>query len=225
MMNIKLILVCKEGDARQAYLNEMKALGIEVDVVSSYYEFLKTRASTPYQGLMINLVTQMKMSVEEKNVSKEILGFFPTLRLKWDAESGSIRNISFGKTTTSGSLKEFIHTECQSFTARAVRLNMRKIVHLNASLSNDESMDEKALERTVTINLSKGGCFLFSGRDWSNAPKIWLIIKELADKTPITGDIRWSVEWGKQMTIPGIGLSFKHIKSSQLEELVHKCTL
>ena len=225
MMNMKLILVCKEGDARQAYLNEMKALGVEVDVVSSYYEFLKTRVSTPYQGLMIDLVTQMKMSVEEKNVSKEILGFFPTLQLKWDAESGSIRNISIGKTTTSGSLKEFIHTECQSFTARAVRLNMRKVVHFNVLLSNDESMDEKALERTVTINISKGGCFLFSGRDWSNTPKAWFIINELQDKTPIAGDIRWSVEWGKQMTIPGIGLSFKHIKPSQLEELVNNCSL
>ena len=112
-MNMKLILVCKEGDARQAYLNEMKALGVEVDVVASYYEFLKTRTSTPYQGLMIDLVTQMKMSMEEKNVSKEILGFFPTIQLKWDAESGSIRNISLGKTTSSGSLKEFIHNECQ----------------------------------------------------------------------------------------------------------------
>jgi hypothetical protein len=225
MMVMKLILVCKEGEARQAYLNEMKVLGVEVDVVSSYYEFLKTRISNPYQGLMIDLVTQMKMSLEEKNVSKEILGFFPTLRLKWDAESGSIRNISIGKTTASGSLKEFIHTECQSFTARAVRLNMRKVVHFNVLLSYDGSMDEKNLERTVTINISKGGCFLFSGRDWSNTPKTWLIINELQDKTPITGVIRWSVEWGKQMTIPGFGLSFKHIKPSQLEELVHNCTL
>jgi hypothetical protein len=224
-MNMKLILVCKEGDARQAYLNEMKALGVEVDVVSSYYEFFKTRASTPYQGLMIDLVTQMKMAVEEKNVSKEILGFFPTIQLKWDAESGSIRNISLGKATTSGSLKEFIHTECQSFMARAVRLNMRKIVHLNVLLSNDESMNEKALERTVTINISMGGCFLFSGRDWLNAPKAWFIINELQDNIPIAGDIRWSVEWGKQMMMPGIGLSFKHIKPSQLEELVNKCTL
>jgi hypothetical protein len=32
MMNMKLILVCKEGDARQAYLNEIKAMGVEVDV-------------------------------------------------------------------------------------------------------------------------------------------------------------------------------------------------
>ena len=44
---------------------------------------------------MIDLVTQMKMSAEEKNIAKEMLGIFPAIQLKWDAESGSIRNISF----------------------------------------------------------------------------------------------------------------------------------
>ena len=31
---------------------------------------------------------------------------------------------------------EFINTECQSFKARAVRLNMRKMVHFNVLLSD-----------------------------------------------------------------------------------------
>jgi hypothetical protein len=220
--SMKLILVCKEGDARQAYLDETKALGVEVDVISSFYELLQTMTSNTYQGLMIDLVTQMKMSLEEKDVSKEILGFFPTIQLKWYAESGSICNISSGKTTTGGSLKEFINTECQSFTARAIRLNIRKMVHFNVLLSNDESMHEKFLERTVTINISKGGCFLFSDRDWSSCPNAWFIITELQDKTPMAGNIHWSVEWGNQMTIPGIGIGFKYIKQSQIAGLVDR---
>ena len=217
---MKLILICKEGEARQAYLNEIAAMGVSVDAVSSYSEFLNTKAINPYQGLMIDLVTQMKMSAEEKNISKELLGIFPTIQLKWDVESRSIRNISFGNRTTSNSLKDFINTECQSFRARAVRLNMRKMVHFNVLLSNDEAMDEKNLEHTVTINISKSGCFLFSGRAWTKYPTAWLIINDLQDKTLIAGDIRWSVEWGKQRVIPGIGISFKEIKPSQIEELI-----
>ena len=31
-MSAKLILLCKEGDAREAYLKEAKAIGVEVDV-------------------------------------------------------------------------------------------------------------------------------------------------------------------------------------------------
>lgn len=219
-MSIKLILVCKEGESRQAYLHYTKALGVDVDFVSSFYEFLQSMIKNPYQGLIIDLVTQMKMTVEEKNVSKEILGFFPTIYLKWYADSGSICHIFPDKTSTYGSLEEFINIECQSFTARAVRLNTREMVHFNVLLSNDESMHEKFLERTVTINISKGGCFLFSGRDWSSYSTAWLIITELQDKTPIEGNVHWSVGWGNQMTIPGIGIGFKYITKSQIEELV-----
>jgi hypothetical protein len=222
---MKLLLVCKEGNARQAYLDETKALGIDVDVFPSFYDFLKTMANTPYQGLLIDLETQMKMSLEEKNVSKAILEFFPTLQLKWHAESRSLRNISLGMKTTNVSLKEFIITECQSFTARAVRLNMRNMVNFNVLLSTDESMYERFLERTVTINVSRGGCFLSSGRDWSNYATAWFIINELQDKTPIAGNIHWSVEWGKQMTIPGIGVGFRYIKQSQIEELINHRSL
>jgi hypothetical protein len=222
---MKLILVCKEGAARQAYLNETKALGVEVDAVSSFYEFLQQMYCNPYQGLLIDLVTQMKMSLEEKNVSKEILGFFPTIQLKWHAESGSIKNISYGKTTTCRTLQEFIHMECPSFTPRAVRLNTRKMFHLNVLLSTDESMHEKFLERTVTVNISKSGCFLFSCKDWSNCKNAWFIANELRDKTPIAGNVRWSVEWGKLTMIPGIGISFNHIKQSQIEEWIEKCAL
>lgn len=217
---MKLILICKEGEARQAYLNEMAAIGVDIDVVSSYSEFLSTKAINPYHGLMIDLVTQMKMSAEEKNIAKDMLGFYPAIQLKWDAESGSIRNISFGNRTTSSSLKDFINTECQSFKARAIRLNMRKMVHFNVLLSNDEAMDEKNLERTVTINISKSGCFLFSGWAWTKYSTAWFIINDLQDKTLIAGDIRWSVEWGKRRVIPGIGISFKEIKPSQIEELI-----
>ena len=223
---MKLVLICKEGEARQAYLNEIAAIGVDVDVVSSYSEFLNTKAMNSYQGLMVDLVTQMKMSGEEKSIAKDMLEFYPTIQLKWDAQSGSIRNISSGKRATSNtidefiSIREFISRECQAFEARAIRQSMRKMVHFNVLLSTDEKMDEKNMERTVTINMSKSGCFMFSGRVWRKHPTVWFIMHDLKDKTPVSGDIRWSVEWGKQRVIPGIGIRFKQIKPSQIEELI-----
>jgi hypothetical protein len=50
-------------------------------------------------------------------------------------------------------------------------------------------------------------------------------INELQDKTPISGDIRWKMEWGKTMMIPGIGINFKQIKANQREELIDKYSL
>ena len=225
---MKLVLICKEGEARQAYLNEIDAIGVDVDVVSSCSEFLNTKAMNSYQGLMVDLVTQMKMSGEEKSIAKDMLEFYPTLQLKWDAQSGSIRNISCGKRATSDtidefiSIREFISRECQAFEARAIRQSMRKMVHFNVLLSTDEIMDEKNMERTITINMSKSGCFMFSGRVWRKHLTVWFIMHDLKDKTPVSGDIRWSVEWGKRRVIPGIGIRFKQIKPSQMEELIGK---
>jgi hypothetical protein len=223
---MKLILICKEGESRQAYLTEIATIGVDVDVVSSYSEFLNTKAINSYQGLMVDLVTQMKMSADERIIAKDILEFYPTIQLKWDAESGSISNISFGKSATRNTMREFISirdfisSECQSFKARAIRQSMRKMIHFNVLLSTEERMDEKYLERTVTINMSKSGCFVFSGRVWTKYPTVWFIMNDLKDKTLISGDIRWSVEWGKRRVIPGIGIRFKQIKPSQIEELI-----
>jgi hypothetical protein len=224
-MSVKLILVCREGEARQAYLNEAKAIGMQIDVVSAYGELFNAMIETPYQGVMVDLITSMKASKEEKGIAQEIIEVFPIIQLKWDDESKVIRTISLSKSQNSDSLADFVSTECEAFSPLAIRLNVRKSIHFNTVICREEKMTEKNIEKTVTINASKGGCFLFSVQDWSRSLQAWIIINELQDKTPISGDIRWKMEWGKTMMIPGIGINFKQIKTNQLEELTDKYSL
>ena len=224
-MSIKVILVCKEGASRQAYLNEAKKIGFEVDTVSTFGELFQAMINNPYQGVMVDLVTSMKSSREEKGVAQEILDVFPLVQLKFENETGTIHTISFGNSSGSSSLTDFINSECRIFSPRAIRLSARKSINFNVVMSKEESMNEKLLERTVTVNASQGGCFLFSSQDWSNTTNVWFTLNELQDKSPIKGDIRFVVSWGKNMAIPGIGISFKQIKPAQLEELTNKYLL
>ncbi len=224
-MSVKVILVCKEGAAREAYLNETKKNGVEVDTVSSFGELFQAMITNPYQGVLIDLITSMKASREEKGMAQEILDVFPLIQLKLDNETGDIRTISYGSSSGDGSLSDFLDNDCRIFTSRAIRLNARKSINFNVVMSKEEHMNEKLLERTATINASQGGCFLFSSQDWVNTPNVWLIISELQDKSPIQADIRFVASWGKRMVIPGIGISFKQIKPSQLEELTQKYSL
>ena len=46
--------------------------------------------------------------------------------------------------------------------------------------------------------------------------KVWMIIKDFDDDTPIKGEVRWRIEWGKAPQIPGIGLKFNKINKYQL---------
>jgi hypothetical protein len=224
-MAMKVILVCKEGASRQAYLNEAKNIDVEVDTVSTFGELFQAMITIPYQGVMIDLITSMKASREEKGVAQEILDVFPLIQVKLENETGNIRTISFGNSAGNGSLTDFISNECRVFTPRVIRFSARKFINFNVLLYKEELTNRKLREHTVTMNASLDGCFVFSTQYWSNSSSVWLIINELNDQSPIKGDIHWVVPWGKNMTIPGIGIKFTEIKTEQLEELADKYSL
>ena len=225
LMSIKLVLICKEGEARQAYLKEAKAIGIELDIVSSYGELHKAMIANPYQGILIDLITSMKIAKEDRSLVQGILEEFPVVQLKWENETNKIRIFSSGNTSSSDSLASFINTDCKNFPARSIRRNIRKPINFNVTMSKTEVLYEKYLEYTVTINVSRGGCFLFPTRQWNPSENVWFIINELQDKTPIVGDVRWCVAWGQTMRMPGIGVSFKQIEPTQMDELINKYSL
>ncbi len=223
-MAMRLILVCKEGPSRTAYLREASSIGIEVDTVDSFGNLLKMMITRSYQGIMVDLITSVKSSREDKSIAQNVLDVFPVIQLKWDQQTNSIHTISSGA-ASSGTLAHFIAHECQPFRPRAVRLNVRKCVNFNTLICKNNDMDPLQTERSVTVNFSKGGCFLFSCQTWSNISKIWMVIHELDDKTPIQGEIRWRQLWGKSMAIPGIGLQFTQLTPGQKAQLEEKYSI
>jgi hypothetical protein len=218
----KVLLVCKESEAKEAYLRELEATAAEVDAVASFGEVLKGMADTAYQGVVIDLITSIKASKEEKGLLYEILDVFPILQVRWDGDSRSIRTISSGKASGAGSLAEFITVQCEPFTPRTIRNSPRKPLNFNVLIYREESMQRDVPERTVTINVSKRGCFLFSAEDRMDGGNVWLTINELEDKTSIVGVVRWSIKWGRAMVMPGFGVAFESITPRQIDELVNK---
>jgi Tfp pilus assembly protein PilZ len=86
-------------------------------------------------------------------------------------------------------------------------------------LSENKEFSAEHCERTVTVDLSREGCFVFSVRDWKPGDSAWFTIKELRDNTPICGLVRWCLKWGEGMRVPGIGLKFTEITESQAREI------
>ena len=75
------------------------------------------------------------------------------------------------------------------------------------------------------VNVSIGGCFIYTIDDWEIDAEVTMVIEELKDQTPIEGSVRWKRAWGESMQIPGIGVQFGNIRPAQLEEFSAKAKL
>lgn len=60
---------------------------------------------------------------------------------------------------------------------------------------------------------------MLSNDTWQSKEHVWFILKELEDQTPIRGEVRFVIPWGKAMRFPGIGICFEEITENQREEL------
>jgi Tfp pilus assembly protein PilZ len=97
---------------------------------------------------------------------------------------------------------------------------MRKAINFNVILGPHPDLSRRKVEKSVTLNVSQGGCYLYSVRKWKANETAWFVFKELDDLTPIQADVRWCVPWGTSMKIPGIGVQFRNLQDTHLEQFI-----
>ena len=221
-MKKKVILVCEDGNARKAYLDHIKPHGVHVDTVSSLKELHKSLIENSYNGVMIDMKTKIRARRNEKELVYKILELYPAAQLLYDEKAGMIRAHFIGKSSGSGSIDTFINVECQSFNERSIRSNSRKKIHFNVILSKNGDFAEKSVDRAVTLDISKGGCFIYSIDFWELGSSVWLVLKELVNNQPIEGKVKWVKCWGERMQIPGFAVEFEKISKDQLVEMFDK---
>ena len=106
-----------------------------------------------------------------------------------------------------------------------IRSAIRRTIHFNVVLSKSGNFTANEVEKTVTLNVSRDGCYILTTQQFEDRSSVAFIIKELDHRTPIVGEIRWVIPWGKTMRIPGIGIKFEDIHCDQHAEMVEKYNL
>lgn len=104
------------------------------------------------------------------------------------------------------------------YKVRAMRSRRTDLV-LNVTLLDDPRLGLDKGERTVVVNLSKTGCFLFTSRDLALGQTLWMVINEFEDHTPIELKLCWRRGWGTPMSMPGIGACFVAMTPMQYVQL------
>ncbi len=222
MKNTRILLVVKNDTARDAYVEILDKIGVAFDTVTSFAEASSKARNTPYNGLLVDVLTLIRSDQNEKSIALECMNFYPSTQIKWDAKCKTIHLLIFSQPSCSeaeSTLRMFIEERCKPFAARSLRVFSRKNIILNLLFSLDCHCSDEKASKTFSLDISQGGCFIHTVQVLDNRQAVWLRILELSDQTPIKATVCWQRHWGLKRQIPGIGVRFESISEAQKKEI------
>jgi PilZ domain len=220
---INILLICREGDSRKAFSDQMAESCASILPVSDLKEYFASHSHAILSGIMVDMPTYMRFTEDEKRVLGELVEIFPAMRIKCNEQTGEIRTLPFS-TRMPGvmSLVEFAASCCEQFTPRRVRLDERSSKQWNILLKRDHGQESPAT-KTASLNISMGGCFVVCFEPWNVGDTGWLTVKEVEGLGEIKFTVCWVRQWGEKSHLPGMGLGFAGLTESQREILGRHC--
>ena len=216
----RILLVAQPGEACTLYEAALQRSGAQVDTVAAIDTFYGAVTHFAYNGIVIDIPTKIKALSDHKDLVYSIIDRFPVIQVNFDRRSRRVRALLYGHHERTGCLEDLIRERCWHTPPRKLRSEERKRLHYNVLLSTQRQFNPQTLIRTVTIDVSMNGCFLFSVARFQLGALVWMRIMDLYDKTPISGIVRHKRNWGETMRLPGIGVEFQKIKESQRRALL-----
>jgi len=214
-----VLLVSRSASRTQIYREALDARGISCLAISELKEVAILASGTPLSGVLLDMPVLIKASPTDKTATEDILKALPSAYLNIAPATDSIKLLTANDTQgIAKSIDEFAEL-CKDFTPRMVRPKDRYPLHLQALLMTTA---QDSPERTVTLNVSPKGCFLFSSNpELQLEQQVSIQFIGLADTTPVIGTICWLRHWGtSKHHIPGIGVTFTTISDTQQAQII-----
>ena len=220
MKKINVALFCRKNNFLNNYLSQLNNLESLVNVVHSISDLKIALKEKQYNGILVDVSSLMREPKNDRLHFQKLIDIFPVVQLNWNRIDKKCGALFYGKEKNIENIDEFISKACRTFKPRTVRSNDRRNTNLNSLICKSNGFSNDDVERTITINISQTGCFMFSVQNWELNENVWIIFKELKIKTHISGKIVRINKWGRNMSFPGIGIHFTEIKHEQRLEIV-----
>ncbi|MFO7600184.1 MAG: PilZ domain-containing protein [Candidatus Desulfacyla sp.] len=217
-MDTRILLIAMENGERNIYCEAIRGFGVKVSAVPSLKGLNADVTDLYFHGVVIDMPTKIYALKNDREFIYSTLRKFPAAHVSIEKESRQIRVFYPGQ-DPGATLLDFINDKCRPFTPRRLGYHIRKEIHFNVILSKDRDSEISTSEKTVTVDVSEKGCFLFSVQDWAPGDTAWLTVVELSDRTPISAQVCRCVKWGTAMQVPGIGVKFNEINELQTKEI------
>lgn len=195
-MKVCAVIALRE-DTRNRIATALRSLGMEPISLGALAELPPMLSQVPVSGILLEVLASLKASPLDKENTQELLDFYPFAKFR--VQGSSVLVLGQGD-----SLEEFVGN-CQRFKPRCIRREPRKAMHRAVLLSADDNFS--TAEQTVTINVSEGGCFVYSVKEWNEGGPVWLRLPGSAGT--LNGKVRSRLTWGNDRYIPGIGIELE----------------
>lgn len=197
---MNLVVIANDEGKHKTIAAQLKADDINLIAISALSELPQLLKEIPVSGILLDLVTSTRSSSNDKEATNELIQLYPHAKVK-------IINDEVLVLGSGVSLEQFAE-DCKKFKPRTIRKSERKIRHIAFLLSADSSFEN--YEKVVTLNISDGGCFVYSVSEWQEGDRVWL--RFIDNDSVMTGVVRWWQPWGNNKKMPGIGIKFDEKK-------------
>jgi hypothetical protein len=221
-MKPQILLAVADDRRRGIYEAFLKKERVICQSVSSLRDVATQTAKQPYNAIFLDMPLMDRASHYEKSLVDDALRALPHARINTSASTGEISILVSGEAHESSQTpEEYLHYCCEQ-PVKIVLPRNRIPLHLNAVLAHQA--ETRIAERTVCIDISPGGCFLFSVTDEITPQSpVWLSLIILNDPSPISATVCWKREWGMTNEIPGVGIRFESMTAQQEAQILTLC--
>ena len=216
----KIVLIASDDNDRTFYKSLLSSYeGITIEDYVTINQFKESCVGKLYSGVIVDTKTRISSTTLSKKFFYTLSGGLPVMQINRSREDLTSINCLFDTKQIfdlkgENLLDHFIKNECIKVIPRRIRTTNRKNIFFNVQLflkKNDEPI------KTNMLDVSADGCFILSTEEKQRGEKIWFIVNELPNKTPICSKIEWIKLLGTEPgRLPGFGVSFEQISEAQI---------
>lgn len=186
------VVIALDEPTRDFLAVSLQAMEMETVLLTSLGELRVTLETVPVCGILLELATAVRASAHDKQETAEMLELYPFVKFR--VLGAEVR-------IAADTLPGFVE-RCRQFEPRTIRRSVRQVRYLAVYLSADDTFTDA--EKVVTADVSVGGCFVYTVREWETGSRVWL--KFPGNEVVACGKVCSSRPWGNNKFLPGIGI-------------------
>jgi hypothetical protein len=211
-----IAIVSRSGSVLEAYQRFFGAYGVNLIHALSISELYKKFPGAVVAGFVVEVHRMVKSTETEKVLLHTMTEIFPSVKTNWNSEEGFRALYNDSDKSGEENLRAFLR-DCRNFKPRPLRKKRRHEKKFNV-LFWPLQASQQTVQRAFTVDVSSGGLFVATCDPPQEGTVVSVVLREVAPR-PFKVMVKWNLQWGIAMRIPGFGGGFVDMDDDLAEKL------